>query len=239
MEAYEHNTTLYTIIDGIRRYGETSPVVEDDVTIFERTPESYLHIIRHVHSLSETAYAQALLYTEGNTDRIEALLKTTASKFHPQITDPLTIISFAEEHIQEKVQKRERLLWIKTPRNDYFCYVSAYISPTDKRFLGLSGSDALGDCHVIKITEDIAPHITKRIRGKAEKIDDVIINIVEDTAPPSNTLIITLYKPDISSPATIYSAYTGIIAPPLPHDTHTKEEAAYSTDWWSEHTFII
>lgn len=247
MDQNEHNSISYALIDGIRRYGETSPVTESDVAEFRRTPESYTHIVRHMKTLSEEARRRACSYTiedkgekkQVTPELIDQLLTTAGSKFNAQINDPLTIISFAEQHVQEKVKRREKLLWLKTPRNDYFCYLATYISPAEKSFFQLNEDDDLGTCRVVKITDDIATRITERVRGTGEKTDEILINVVEDTPPPSNTLIIVLHKPDISSPSNVYTAYTGIIAPPLPSDTHTKEEYEYSKEWWSRHTFII
>lgn len=247
MESSTNNSLPYTIIDGIRRYGEMSPVTEQEVAEFRRTPESYAHIIRHMRRLSGEAEKRALAYTIRDGEEIKPvtkellreLLRTTNSKFNEKIDDPLAIISFAEEHVQEKVKKREKLLWQKTPRDEYICRLVSYITPPEKAFFNLGPDESLGACHVLEITEEIAPQITRGIRGTGELRDQVPVNIIYDTPPQSNTLIIILKKPDISAPATIYTAYTGIIAPPLPYHTQIQEEFAYNQDWWEKHTFII
>lgn len=246
------NTTIsnqipYTIIDGIRRYGETSPVTEQDVRVFRRTDESYAHIIRHMHTLSREAEKRILgktILDEGTPkvvtkDLLEKLLATAVSKFNADIDDPLTIISFAEEHVQEKVKKRERLLWQKTPRGDYFCNVATYISPPEKSFFNLDKDDHLGLCHVVEITEENESLVTQQPLGQGEKRDEVIMNVLHDTPPPSDTLIIILYKPDMTTPATVYTSYTGIIAPPLPNASQAEEEYDYNRMWWDKHTFIV
>ncbi len=247
MEIQYHNSIPYTIIDGIRRYGETTPVNEQEIAHFHRTQASYIHIIRHMRGLSKEAEQLALTYTIQDGDEtkpitkelLQDLLSTAGSKFHEHINDPLTIISFAEEHIQEKVKKREKLLWQKTPRGDYVCRLVSYITGQEKEFFNLKPSEPLGTCHVVEISEDIKPEITKEIRGKGEKIDEIPVNVIRGVPPQSNTLIIILKKPDITAPATIFTAYTGIIAPPLPYHTQTEEEFDYNKEWWEKHTFII
>lgn len=247
MENSEHNSIPYTIIDGIRRYGETSPVTEQDVRVFRRTDESYAHIIRHMDSLSREAEKRILgkmIMDEGTAkvvdkELLKKLLDTAVSKFHKDIDDPLTIISFAEEHVQEKVKRRERILWQKTPRGDYFCFLATYISPLEKSFFNLDPDEQLGLCHVVEITEENESRITQELLGTGEKRDQVMMNMLHDTPPPSSTLIIVLHKPDMTTPATVYTCYTGIIAPPIPNQSQTKEEFDYNRVWWDKHAFIF
>lgn len=242
-----NNVLPYAIINGIRRYGETSPVTEIDVRKFRRTPESYLHIIRHMRALSPAAEQLALSYTiidQGETklvtkELLTRLLTTTGSKFNKLLTDPTAIISFAEEHVQEQVKKRERLLWQKTPRGDYFCYLAAYMTTLEKSFFHLAPEEPFGSCNVVAITEDMRSHLTERMRGTGEKDDHILTYTIEDVPPPSNTLIIILYKPNIETPANVCTAYTGIIAPPLPKHTQTPEEFLYNKQWWEKYTFIV
>lgn len=245
MEHIQTQSVPYALRDGIRRYGEWSLVTEADIASYRRTPESYLHIVRHMRSLSPEATKRALSYAAQELtgdmtaeNYLANLLATVNSKFSEKITDPITIIEFAEAHVQDKVKMHEKLYWHKTPQGGYICHLMAYIESYEKTYFNLAKDEPLGTCNVVDITEDNAEQIHETIRGYAEERDKVPVNCLDGEAPPSDNMVIILYKPDATTPAVVYTAYTGTLAPPVPHETQSPEEYEYNAQWWSQHTFI-
>lgn len=227
--------------EGIRFFGEQKgSLTETEAEETTTTPDSILHITRHLKSVSPEA-KKKLLALDVTDDFIEAQLDSAGSKFHEKINDPYKLLEVCQKAVKDKLSGGEEIPWIYSKEADEFeAKIKVEVSPEQKQALGLNPDEYAGDVSVIEITPEIENQITKEQRGKGEKKDHIEVNVISGVdLPETDTLIISLKKKRQEDAPEFYTAYTGIIAPDLPRkEEQSEEEFEYNKQWWDQHAFI-
>ncbi|HBR80536.1 MAG: hypothetical protein UX09_C0023G0003 [Candidatus Uhrbacteria bacterium GW2011_GWE2_45_35] len=236
--------------EGIRHYAEqVRPVEQEDLENLQITPESLVHVVRHLVGISVEARAKLIGQTFDD-DGVEQVidesflarqLETVGSKFHPVIVDPEKIIGFCLEKIRVLLDSGQVPVWIKNSISRcLFADFQIIVSHGEKTRLGIPEGNQLGNCALIKITPEIADRVTVEQRGYGQSVDNIKVNVVRGVEPPlTDVLVFTLKKSADDQPPVFHTAYTGILTVPLPRPSDQfPEELAYNQDWWSQYAFV-
>jgi len=233
-------------IDGIRFYNETeSQVSQSETKQIIVTPASLLHVTRHLTNLSLEARRLLLAIKTSpdgrvvNEQLINKQLSATGSKFNPKINNPEELLRQCKQIVAKVIESGQVASWLK--ENDEFlsAHLKISLNPEQKQLLGLNTDEPTGDIRVVPITKELQSKVRQEQRGKGEKSDQIIINVISGIEPlPTDNLIISIKKPTSGNPPEFITAYTGIIVPYLPNLDQSTKELAYNKDWWSRHAFI-
>lgn len=236
--------------DGERIYGEAIREVEPgDLDNFVITPESLLHIIRHLVGLSADMRTKLVGVEIQNGDEVmtvddaflNAQLSTTGSKFDAKLQDPEDMIKHAKEWVLDQLKNGKQVKWFKGwQKGQQIAKFFLALSAEQKAELGLDSEEKLGTSGVIPISSEIADQVKREMRGEGEESDRIIVNVIDGIPTPrTDSLMVWLKRKDGSDEVEFYTMYTGIMTPALPRKgEQPDDEFEYNKEWWGKHVFV-
>jgi len=240
----------YIESEGIRFYGELRRFLSaQEIERAVSSPESILHVTRHITCLSPNARKKILKLTiidggekiKVNDAFIDAQLQSIGSKFNEKINDPFKLLENCRAIAMEQIKEEIEIPWIYNSRIDEaVAKIKVRLSDGQKQKLGILSSEFVGNLSVVKVTSEIRQHLQKEQRGKGEKKDRVKINVVEGIDKPlTNDIVIAFKKHGLHEQPEFYTVYTGILTALIPRqEEQSDEEFLYNTGWWENYTFI-
>lgn len=221
-------------VNGILFWGiGAGGVTKEEVGKISYPPDSVLHLIRHFVELPEEWINRAVLEAVADRSVIERELRMPGSKWNPGILrTPHEAIAFCQHLADELIERGEELKWICRGQLD-FCYFSHLVTPDEKkRLLGCDPAMTMGTSGLIP-TKDVPKGIRViRVFNRGGEV-----NVVEMDMPATDRVTITLARKE-NGVIQVYSAFPGVLTPPIPRASQLPEEMEYNRIFWEQYALV-
>lgn len=216
-------------VNGIFFWGtDKGKITIEEVNKISSPPDSVLHLIRHFDTLPEEWRRRARKEGIASWTVIEEELRMPGSKWNPEtgLRTPNDVIRFCRNLSAGLINTEKELKWIGRGQID-FCYFSHLVTPDEKKqMLGCGSAVMMGKSGLIFI-EDVSKNIKViRVFNRGG-----VVNMVEIDMPETDRVAITLARKE-SGIIQIYSAFPGVLTPPIPKATQLLEEMEYNRTFW-------
>ncbi len=223
-------------IKGVLFWGiDKGSVTREEVKKVSVPVDSVLHLLHHFKVVPE-AWSQRMV-AEGVATResIEDRLKMPGSKWNPKtnLETPEDVIRFSRSLLELDIQQGQRKLkWIGREKID-FCYFPHLVTPDEKKqLLGCASDVSMGIMGLVPLKE-----LSEGVKIRRSFNRGGMVNVVKMVCPITDRVVITLAKRETGI-IQIYSAFPGILTPPIPRDNQISEEQKYNSLFWEQYVLI-
>lgn len=168
-------------------------------------------------------------------ESIEERLKMPGSKWNSKtnLETPEDVIRFSRSLLEIAIkQGQEELKWIGRGEID-FCYFSHLVKPDEKKqLLGCAPDVSMGTMGLVSLKE-----LPNNVKIRRSFNRGGMVNVVKMICPVTDRVVITLAKRE-TGVIQIYSAFPGILTPPIPRDNQIPEEQKYNSLFWEQYVLI-
>lgn len=211
---------------------DKGPVRAEEVENISSPLDSIMHLLRHFSEVSESWIEEM----RGKNVAFKTIMNQVlmpGSKWNKGmgLVTPEDVIRFSRALLLDAVNKGQNLCWIGRGDLD-FCYFPHQVTPDEKKkllgrdgvFLGLAGLIPLA-----KIPRHV---MVKQVFNRGGKV-----NVAKMDCPETDEVVVTLARKP-NGIIQVFSAFPGILTPPIPKDSQAPEEREYNTYFWSRHALI-
>lgn len=237
----------YVEIDGVKFFGDKGERVNPEhIKMLQDDPSNWFYLLKHFSSLSpeerNLLVGQKIMFRGKDiviTDElIDQQLNTAGSNFTggiPALASPRLVFAFAKRYLLQSIIVQQHYWLIKAGCKD--CTFVLQINEAIKKAEGISVSQKIGKCPVIKITPQNAHLVFREQRGandlcEVNKIRGIPVHGI-------NQLIVVLRWYNNQPAPRFNTVYAGFVSPPFPDERQTSEEFEANKLFWDQYAFIV
>lgn len=230
---------MFVEVQGVKFWGEDKGAVAmDEVEQISSPLDSVIHLLRHFSRMPEWWCRQMIAEGAATQEFIEEQLAMPGSKWNPGVGlfVPEDVILLSQGLFYKALLKGEELRWIHRGQID-FCYFSWEITSQEKRdLLNCDNGVPMGTMGIVSL-KDVPSHIKVEKRLNRGGIVSVVKMEMEMEMVDTDRVTITLARRDTGI-IQIYSAFPGILTPPVPRERQNPEELEYNQAFWDRYALI-
>ncbi len=211
----------------------------EDVDKISSPRDSILHLLRHFDMVPNSWIERMMLIKLTTEEFIREQLKMPGSKWNPQagLATPEDVITLCQNLLGDELSSGRELRWLKRGQMD-FCFSSRLLSAEMKaKLLGFhSCHEPLGKSGLI-LREKVPKSIEVVQRFNRGGIVNIAFIDDDFPIPDADNLVIALNRKE-TGVVQVFSAFPGILTPPVPRQEQDPREYGYNKSWWSKYCLI-
>lgn len=218
------------IVSGIKFWGvDVGEVLPGEIDQISSPPDSILHLLRHLVQVPDSWSQQMIAGGVTTLEFIQEQIRMPGSKWNVQagLLTPEDVILFSQNLLREN---KQGLRWVGRGQIN-FCYLAHQMTVEEKAKL-LGCSVPMGKKGIVFLQE-----IPKGLQVTQHFNRGGNINVVVMALLDTDEVVITLARRNTGI-IQIYSAFPGILTPPVPRQGQEEDEFKYNKQFWQKYALI-